>query len=215
MKNTTCWLLLFSLFFYIVFGNTCYVFAQDKLKIPVAILSLDTKGGISESEAGTLTDRLRSEVVMLGYYDVIERGRMQSILDEQGFSMTGCVSSECAIEAGKLLGVRLMITGNVGKIGSVLAIDIRVIDVTTGKITRAIQEDYKGDVAGLLGLMKTIAARLSGVEQKEKTKISWFWVTTGTIAVAGILAAVILLGNGSGTEDDSTLPDPIWPPSSN
>lgn len=215
MKKTTSWFLLISFFFYIIVGNTNYVFAQAKSKIPVAILSLETKGGISKSEAGTLTDRLRSELVMLGYYDVIERGRMQSILDEQGFSMTGCVSSECAIEAGKLLGVRLMITGDVGKIGNVLTIDVRMIDVTTGRITKAIQKDYQGNVAGLLGLMKTIAAQLSGVEEKEKTKISWFWVTTGTIAVAGILAAVFLLGGGDGSGDDGSLPDPVWPPASN
>ena len=51
MKKTTSLLLLFSFFFYIIFGNTSYVFAQAKPKVPVAILSLDTKGGISTNEA--------------------------------------------------------------------------------------------------------------------------------------------------------------------
>ena len=40
------------------------------------------------------------------------------MLKEQGFQQSGCVSSECAVEAGKLLGVDQIVTGSIGKIGS-------------------------------------------------------------------------------------------------
>jgi hypothetical protein len=139
---------------------------------------------------------------------------MNAILEEQGFSQSGCVGSECAIEAGRLLGVRLMVTGDVGKIGDVLTIDVRVFDVTTGKIVRAIQEDYRGDVSGLLGVMKRIAQRLAGEKEVDKKSggFPWLWVTLGAVVIGG--GAALLLAGGDTDDDDSgtTLPSPVWPP---
>ena len=50
-----------------------------------------------------------------------------------------------------------MVAGDVGKIGNLLTIDIRVFDVETGTISQAYQENYEGDAAGLPDLMKKIA----------------------------------------------------------
>jgi hypothetical protein len=59
---------------------------------------------------------------------------MNEILKEQGFQMTGCTSSECAVEAGKILNVAKMVGGSIGKIGTTYTLDLRIIDVATGKI---------------------------------------------------------------------------------
>ena len=86
---------------------------------PMAVAILDLEGrGISEMEAQTLTDRMRSELVNTGAVTIVERSQMQEILEEQGFQQTGCTSDECAVEVGKLLGVQNMITGSIGKIGT-------------------------------------------------------------------------------------------------
>ena len=63
----------------------------------IAVLEFEGRG-ISAYEAGSLTDRLRSELVKTGAITVVERGRMDRILEEQDFQLTGCTSDECAVE---------------------------------------------------------------------------------------------------------------------
>ena len=96
--------------------------------------------------------------------------------------------------------------------------DIRMFDVTTGKIVRAPQHDYKGEISGLLGLIKTIARQLAGLESDKPTKkdsdgLPWMWIGLGTLVVGGGLAALFLVGGSdSGGGGGSPLPDPVWPP---
>jgi len=130
-------------------------------KIPIAVLDFEGKG-ISQLEASTLTDRLRSYLVAAGNFAVVERGKMDAVLKEQGFQLTGCVSSECAVEVGQLLGVSRMITGGIGKIGKTFTLDARVIDIESGQIIETASLDFSGEIDGLLGEIRKIALKLSG-----------------------------------------------------
>lgn len=129
----------------------------------LAILDIEGRG-ISLIEAASLTDRLRSQLVQAGEVTVVERGRMEQILTEQDFQLAGCTSDECAVEVGQLLGVTSMVAGSIGKVGATFSIDIRVIDVLTGKITHTISRDYRGVIDGLLAEMTPIARELVGLE---------------------------------------------------
>ena len=54
--------------------------------------------GVEESDVRILTDRLRAELVDTGRFTVIERERMNEILEEQGFQQTlVCATDACAI----------------------------------------------------------------------------------------------------------------------
>ena len=86
------------------------VFAQD---ITIAVLDFDGDG-VSQSETRTLTNRLRDEMIKTGEYIVLERGEMDEVLKKQGFQQTGCVTSECAVVVGNMLGVQQMIGGSIG-----------------------------------------------------------------------------------------------------
>ena len=83
--------------------SQCRLYAQEKMN--VAVLEFNAEVGLSSSEATTLTNRLRSMLVKTSTYNVLDRGKMQEILGEIGFQMTGCTSTECAVEAGKIFSV--------------------------------------------------------------------------------------------------------------
>ena len=85
-------------------------FTQD---ITIAVLEFEGKG-VSQSETSTLTNRLRDEMIKTGEYIVLECGEMDEVLKEQGFQQTGCVTSECAVVVGNMLGVQQMIDGSIG-----------------------------------------------------------------------------------------------------
>ena len=153
--------------FWFMLQGTLYAQIQESAsdKIPIAVLDFEGKG-ISQLEASTLTDRLRSYLVEAGNFAVVERGKMDAVLKEQGFQLTGCVSSECAVEVGQLLGVRRMITGGIGKIGKTFTLDARVIDIESGQIIETASLDFSGEIDGLLGEIRKIALKLSGKDEE-------------------------------------------------
>lgn len=135
--------------------------AQDR-KESIAVLDLEGRG-ISAMEAATLTDRLRSELVKTGAVTVVERGQMQTILAEQDFQMAGCTSDECAVEIGQMLGVTMMYSGSIGKIGSTYTVDVRGVSVETGQIINTMSRDYRGEIDGLITEIEHLAWDLVGM----------------------------------------------------
>jgi len=132
----------------------------------LTIAILDFEGiGVSAEEARVLTNRLGTHMVQLGRYQVIERGQMEQILTEQDFQLTGCTSNECAVEIGQLIGAQQMLAGSFGKLGSAYTIDMRIIDVLTGRITKTTSYDIEGSINRLLseGLAEAVR-RIAGVE---------------------------------------------------
>ena len=88
---------------------------------------MDFEGrGITMGEAETLTDRLITELSRTKKVILVERGTMNDVLNEQGYETAGCTSDECAAEVGALLGVDLMVSGAIGKIGNTYTIDAKI-----------------------------------------------------------------------------------------
>jgi len=149
-------------------------------KLRIAILDFANTGGLSKQETITLGNRLRSMLVKTNAFIVLERGQMDDILDEQGFQQTGCTTTECAVEMGRMLNVQKMISGTIGKLGATYTIDLSLIDVETAQIERSFFRDYKGEIDGLLSLMQMISNQMAEIvyaktvtpEQKEAKIVS-------------------------------------------
>ena len=170
----------------------------------VAVMDMEGRG-ISTIEAQTLTDRMRSELVRTGAVTVVERGQMQTILSEQDFQLTGCTSDECAVEIGQLLGVTMMITGSVGKIGSTYTLDLRTIDIETGAIASTMTRNYRGEIDGLLTEIEHISWELVGLvhpdnrlSQLGETPDVQAQVAPGKKGGRGVLWLAILAAAGGG-----------------
>jgi hypothetical protein len=118
-------------------------------KLQIAVIDLNGIG-ISNSDAVALTNRLISELFMTQRYTILEREKISEILQEQGFQQSGCTSSECLVEMGRLLNVEQIISGSVGKIGTYYTIDLRSIEVQTGKILVAANVDISGGIEEVL-----------------------------------------------------------------
>jgi hypothetical protein len=144
--------------------------AMQDNKITLAVLNFEAKSGVSNTEASTLSDRLRSMLVNSNVLMVIERGQMTTILEEQGFQQTGCTSTECIVEAGKLLNVQKMVSGAIGKLGQTYTIDLALINVETAQIEESYYRNYKGEIDGLLEVMESITNQIVQTARGEKRK---------------------------------------------
>ncbi len=151
-----------------------FLISQDKPTLAV----LEFEGaGISESEVIALSNRLRTNMTQLGVYQVIERGQMQQILQEQDFQLTGCTTDECAVEIGQLLGAQLMLAGSIGKVGNTWTVEMRVIDVETGAVMRSASYDTRGEIdqvltEGMGAAAKRIAEATAPIELGQLSIIS-------------------------------------------
>ncbi len=77
-----------------------------------------------------------------GQYQILERENIERILKEQGFQSTqNCEDTECSLEIGRLLAVKQIMTGSVSKLGNLYAINLRIIDVQSGRVVRDEYED--------------------------------------------------------------------------
>jgi hypothetical protein len=94
---------------------------------------------------------------------------METILKEQGFQLTGCVTDRCMIEIGQLLGVSRMIAGTVGKLGPLYTINLRMVDVATGEIIYTTSVDCKCAVQDILTKSVPEIAKKIAQSTPEKT----------------------------------------------
>jgi curli biogenesis system outer membrane secretion channel CsgG len=122
----------------------------------VAVMDFENRSGIGDWRVGRgAADILTTELVKSTKFEMYERERLNSMLNEQDLGQSGRVDPASAAKIGKLLGVQYMITGAVteygesssnmgagglfeaGKKGYFAGVDIRIVDVNTGRILMA------------------------------------------------------------------------------
>jgi TolB-like protein len=141
--------------------------AQNASLPAVAILDFESKG-LPNYEVETLTERLRSEAANTNAIRLIDRKMLETILNEQGLQQSGCTTDECAAEVGQLLGAQFMISGSIGKLGSIYTIDAKMVSVTTGAAERAKTVTYAGEVSGLILEMEILAWEIVGLDAPQR-----------------------------------------------
>ena len=137
--------------------------AQEIEKIRVAVFDFDGKG-ITQDEATTLTERFRSVLIETDKFVMVERQKVNLILEELGLQMTGVVSEQSLSEAGAMLGVQRIVTGSIGKIEDTYTVDIRVVDVQSAKLMGSISRNTTGTKENLLALLERMAKNLAGIK---------------------------------------------------
>lgn len=164
--------------------------------------------GISEQEATVLTDVLRSNLSVSESFQVLERAKMDEVLKEQGFQKSGvCDESSCALEMGQLLGVDYMGVGSIGLVGKTYAVNVRLVDVRTGKIINDVNEFFKGSRDDLMvKVMPVIANKLSCTEQskitvEKKSGRKWL-IGVAAVGIVSVAVPVAILTKRESDEED-------------
>jgi len=135
------------------------IFSKDAVN--VAVLKLDN-AGLRSAEIDLLTNRLQSEFVKTGSYNVIERAKIDKMLGEQKFQL-GDLSSDNLISIGNILGAQQILVGTAGKFNRIYTLSVRLIDAETGLNIRSADFDSEGNVEVLYKEgIKAIAIELSG-----------------------------------------------------
>ena len=107
----------------------CAGTAQAQLRIAVLDLKAEE---IPAQTAKTVSNMLRTELINIGKFVVVERNQMDMIMKEQGMQQTGCTDQDCAVQVGKLLSASKILVGEVSPMGKSIIITVRIVDVEKG-----------------------------------------------------------------------------------
>ena len=106
---------------------------KNPLRVTVVPLSYRNK-----SVSMKVTDIFISELSMIPIFSIVERNRLNRILEEQALGQTGIIDNETAVNLGQIVGVDAIIVGSIHtyKNGSpkYFAFSFRLVDTETGVI---------------------------------------------------------------------------------
>ena len=111
------------------------------LKIPrktIAIVDFEVIRG-NQKEAGRVTlEGLSSALIDSGHFNVVERAKLKSIINELELSMTGLMKESSSTKTGQLQMADLILTGTLAEMKGKWDINLRLINVRTGRALAAI-----------------------------------------------------------------------------
>ncbi|RKY67136.1 MAG: hypothetical protein DRQ08_00970 [Candidatus Latescibacterota bacterium] len=193
-------------------------YAQEaKKRIAVFPFADANRAAQEEGYGAAVSEMLTTKLVNDGVFQVVERGRIQEMLEEQKLQVSGIVDAGTARRIGSILGVDLLVFGGVSKFGEVIEADVRLVDAGTGEVIAAEYEKVLGEEQ-LRAMVERLAVKLERryttrplkppeVPKLAKPRRTWLWVTLGAVLVGGGVAAVLSTRRGP-----SPLPEPPeWP----
>ena len=168
---------IITLLFAFSIGSISALQAQKQgRKKRIAVFAFEDKSDSNWSWWGNkgvgegMSDMVTTELVQTGDFTVIERDRLNELLQEQDLGASGIVTAQSAAQMGKNLGVELAVFGavtefgyknsktnvnvprtgiRVGKQSAVAGVDIRIVNTSTGEILAAENiREQKSSLAG-------------------------------------------------------------------
>jgi TolB-like protein len=87
-----------------------------------------------------LADQVIDALKKRGDYVVVERKRLALALEELRLGTTALADEATRLRLGKIIGARWMIFGGYLVVGDQMRLDLRLVQVETGKVTKAVQK---------------------------------------------------------------------------
>jgi TolB-like protein len=187
----------------------------------IAVLEFESLG-VTPAEAAAVTDQLRSDLVRIKAFTVLDRAQTQAVLNEMALQQTGVTDPNQAVRIGKLLNVEYIVTGRITALTGAYQVNAQMIRVENGVIERSESIVYQGHMLGLLSEnMATMAARLSATEDastssapaadkpkavngKDEGIAWWVWALVGV----GVIGLAVALSGGDEAAPAAAGPGP-------
>ncbi len=143
--------------FLLVFFNGVLFAETQKI---LAILNIEPKEGVSEEVSEFVSERLRIEVFKIGKYRLVERQKINKVLEEQKMYLMN-ENEDYVRKVGGLLSADEIMIGSLSYLSGVYYLNVKIIDVKTSEMVFG--ETEKADsVSDLSSAAERIATTISG-----------------------------------------------------
>jgi len=125
-------------------------FVSYEKRLIIAVLDFDVPQDINDSLKINPSQRIITMLVKSKKFDVVEREKIQKVLNEQKIGLSGLIDESTAVQVGKLVGANAVVFGVVSSMTqspidkfsyidyeTKANLDIRIVDCATGKILSA------------------------------------------------------------------------------
>ncbi|NIO19368.1 MAG: hypothetical protein GTN76_01130 [Candidatus Aenigmarchaeota archaeon] len=130
----------------------------------VAVWDLDYLGpaGSVQPDLGeVLSNQIMVTIQKTGKYSVIERERLFLAFEELHLGTTSLVEERTRLQLGKISGAQFMVFGGYQVVGKTMRLDLRLVEVGTGRVRKAVQKTTAADdIAGWLDSARIAAEEL-------------------------------------------------------
>jgi TolB-like protein len=126
-------------------------------KIPIAIMDFKVTN-VEKSESDLFLDFFSNALFETGVFDVLQRDKRDKLMQEIQFSMSDTADAKKTRQVGKLLSSKLLVFGNLGKVGNNVLLSVSMVDVETGRTVSTYSKTYKSLEAVFDGLPDVSAA---------------------------------------------------------
>ncbi len=138
--------------------------ATAQKRATVAVWDLDdfSPSASQRTDLGALlSGQIIETIQQKGGYEIVERERLLLALEELRLGSSSLADESTRLRLGRLVGARYMIFGGYQVIGGSMRIDLRLVEVETGRIVKAVQKvTSSSDLTGWLDSAKRAAAEL-------------------------------------------------------
>ncbi len=128
----------------------------------LALLELLAQG-VPADLADNLTQTAALELKQIPGVSVISKDEIRALLQlEAEKQLLGCDQISCLAEIGGALGVRFLVAGSVGLVGSTYVINLKLINIVQAQTDNRVAESFVGDSAQLLRATRAAVRALVG-----------------------------------------------------
>jgi TolB-like protein len=130
----------------------------------IAVLYFENNSLAQRSEMAPLSkglaDMFITELGKISALQVVERNKLQELLEEMKLAQAGLVSGKSAQEVGKMLGAQHLLFGSfMMMLDKKMRIDVRIVNVEAGVTVKA--EEATGSPKDLYKLVATLIVKIS------------------------------------------------------
>ena len=132
---------------------------KKKLDITIAILPFanNSPDKSLDSTGITLADLISAQMSSKKGFKLVERQRIEKLLNEMNFGQAGMINQTTAVQIGKILGANVMAFGSFTTLGKKTLLTMRLVKVETSEIVGGVTE--RGDDVSNLDILAEDAAR--------------------------------------------------------
>jgi hypothetical protein len=108
------------------------------------------------------TEKIIERLVVSGRFTVLDRANIESVLKEREFQVSGMVSDQDIVTAGKYLGADFVVVAKISQVSETYFISAKMIAIKTGVIANQTSAQAEGKLSVLIALSSQVGEALSG-----------------------------------------------------
>jgi len=172
---------------------SCLSFSQTKFsrydaKPTVALFTFEGTG-MKDEDVALYTGYLRLELHQTKSFILVEKNQINELLSEKKYDRIDCNKSDCAIEIGRLIGIKKAIVGSFELVADTCVISGQLLDIESREAEKTATRTYIGDLDDINPYVQIMAWEFAGldapkdilaiVDHQEEPEIKnrWKWLS--------------------------------------